>query len=119
VRIASADEVQQRLAGVSASLVLCGHTHHPRAMRSAAGQLIVNPGSVGLQAYDDAHPHAHVIETGSPDARYAVVERVQGRWVAMLIAVPYDHEPMARLAEQQGLPDWAHALRTGYMPRPA
>jgi predicted phosphodiesterase len=119
VRIASADEVQQRLAGVGASLVLCGHTHHPRAMRSAAGQLIVNPGSVGLQAYDDAHPHAHVIETGSPDARYAVVERVQGRWVAMLIAVPYDHEPMARLAEQQGLPDWAHALRTGYMPRPA
>jgi predicted phosphodiesterase len=117
VRIANPAEVQDRLAGVRAALVLCGHTHHPRALRSAAGQLIVNPGSVGLQAYDDEHPHFHVIENGSPDARYAIVERSGGGWTAALIAVPYDHAPMARLAEAGGLPDWAFALRTGWMPR--
>jgi len=119
VRLASADEVTQRLDGVRAPLVLCGHTHHPRAVRSAAGQLIVNPGSVGLQAYDDAHPHWHQIENGSPDARYAIVERGLGGWRAALICVPYDHESMARLADQRGQSDWAHALRSGYMPVPA
>jgi predicted phosphodiesterase len=117
VRLASGDEVQQRLAGVRAGLVLCGHSHHPRIVRSAAGQLIVNPGSVGLPAFDDEHPHPHVIENGAPDARYALVEQVHGRWQAELLAVPYDHAAMARLAEQRGQPDWAHALRTGYMPR--
>ena len=64
-------------------------------------------------------PRVHVIENGAPDARYAIVERVHGAWQAALLAVPYDHESMARLAEQRGQPDWAHALRTGYMPRPA
>ena len=116
VRVASADEVQQRLDGVTAPLLLCGHTHHPRILRSAAGQLLVNPGSVGLQAYDHDDPFLHLIENGSPDARYAIVERVHGAWQALLLAVPYDHEPMARLAEQRGQPDWAFALRTGYMP---
>ncbi len=119
VRLASAAEITQRLDGVRAPLVLCGHTHHPRMVRSAAGQLIVNPGSVGLQAYDDAHPHWHQIENGSPDARYAIVERNPAGWSAALISVPYDHEPMARLADQRGQPDWAHALRSGYMPGPA
>jgi predicted phosphodiesterase len=117
VRLASADEVRERLAGVSAALVLCGHSHHPRIVRTASGQLVVNPGSVGLPAYDDEHPHWHVIENGAPDARYAVVERVGGRWHAALLAVPYDHESMAALAEQRGEHDWAYALRTGYMPR--
>jgi hypothetical protein len=116
VRAASADELQQRLAGVRTALLLCGHTHHPRCLRTATGQLLVNPGSVGLQAYDHDQPFLHRIENGSPDARYAIVEQVQGAWQAMLLAVPYDFEPLARLAEQRGQPDWAHALRTGWMP---
>jgi diadenosine tetraphosphatase ApaH/serine/threonine PP2A family protein phosphatase len=119
VRLARAEEVQQRLGSVRAALVLCGHTHHPRAVRCPGGQLVVNPGSVGLPAYDDDHPHWHVIENGAPDARYAVVERVAHGWAASLIAVPYDFEPMARLAQRRGQSDWAHALRTGYMPRTA
>jgi hypothetical protein len=31
--------------------------------------LAANPGSVGLPAFDDTHPHPHVVETGSPHAR--------------------------------------------------
>lgn len=119
VRLARAEEIEQRLGGVDAALLLCGHTHHPRAVRSASGQLIVNPGSVGLPAFDDDRPCWHVIENGAPDARYAIVERGAMGWVASLIAVPYDFEPMARLAAQHGQTDWAHALRTGYMPRVA
>jgi hypothetical protein len=57
-----------------------------------------------------------VVETGSPDARYAIVERGDGGWTSLLVAVPYDHAAMAELARQRRRPDWEHALRTGYMP---
>ena len=56
VRPATPEEVQSRLGAVRHSLVLCGHTHVPR-MAQREGTLIVNPGSVGLQAYDDPHPY--------------------------------------------------------------
>lgn len=76
---------------------------------------MVNPGSVGLPAYDDATPYFHVIETGSPDAHYALVERIKDRWIASLVSVPYNYEPMVKLAHARGYPDWAQALATGYM----
>jgi hypothetical protein len=106
-------EIDARLGPVDAQLVACGHTQVPRVVRASGGQLIVNPGSVGLQAYDDIHPHPHVVETGSPDARYAVVERRATGWTAMLVSVPYDHAGMAALAMANGRPDWAAALATG------
>jgi hypothetical protein len=79
------------------------------------GQVIVNPGSVGIQAYFGHHPIPHTVELGSPHARYALVEQRAGGWVAELIAVPYDWESMAQLAEQRDQPDWARALRSGYV----
>ena len=96
-------------------LIACGHTHLPRSVRSSTGQLIVNPGSVGLQAFADTHPYPHIIENGSADARYAIVEKRNGHWVPALIAVPYDHASVAPLARQRGLNDWARALQTGYI----
>jgi len=116
-RAATIAEVDERLADVEAALVVCGHTHVPRVVRSSAGQLIVNPGSVGLQAFDDDLPFFHTAETHAPDARYAIAEKVDGVWIADLIAVPYDHEPMARLAETRNRPEWAQALRTGSIDR--
>jgi predicted phosphodiesterase len=115
VRLATAPEITARLNGEHAPVIACGHTHMPRAVRLGAS-LLLNPGSVGLQAYGDDHPVAHVVETGSPDARYALIEQHGGHWHVAHIAVPYDHESMAQLAQQRGRPDWAHALRTGYMP---
>lgn len=113
VRCASQTEIGERCGNVDADMILCGHTHVPRAVRSPAGQLIVNPGSVGLPAYEDFHPYPHVIETGSPDARYAVVERRGGEWFAELVCVPYAHASMARLARSRHRQDWANALATG------
>jgi hypothetical protein len=84
-------------------------------LRTAAGQLLVNPGSVGLQAYEWDRPFPHRIENGAPDAHYAIVERAHGQWQAQLLAVPYDHESMALLAQARGMADWVHALRTGTM----
>lgn len=117
LRAAAADEVAARLGEVRAALVCCGHTHTPRLLRSRRGQLLLNPGSVGLPAYDDALPFPHAVENGAPDARYAIAERgADGRWSAELLAVPYDHEAMAVLAEQRARPEWAHALRWGRLP---
>ncbi len=85
MRAASAAEVAERLGAVSAPLVLCGHTHMPRLARSGA-TLVVNPGSVGLPAFDDTNPYPHRMETGSPHARWALVERSAAGWQARLIA---------------------------------
>ena len=114
VRAATAAEVQTRLGATSAKLIVCGHTHLPRVVVSKDGRLIVNPGSVGLPAYDDVTPFPHVIETGSPHARYAMLEESGGDWGVALVAVPYEHERMAALAQRNGRPEWAHALLTGY-----
>lgn len=114
VRAARPDEIHARLGAQASPLVACGHTHIARSVR-ISNQLIVNPGSVGLPAYDDSHPMHHVVETGSPDARYAMVEKQGSSWNVALLSIPYDYEPMARLAAQRGRQEWAHALRTGYM----
>lgn len=115
-RAATQAEIDARISDVDAALVACGHTHVPRVARASGGPLIVNPGSVGLPAYDDIHPYPHAVETGSPHARYAIAEQRDGGWSARLVAVPYDHISMAALALANGRPDWAHALATGRMP---
>jgi predicted phosphodiesterase len=99
----------------ASSLILCGHTHMPRRMLLDDGRLIVNPGSVGLQAYDDAHPYYHRMENGSPHARYAIVERKASGWTAMPIAVAYDWDAAAALAARNGHHGWVHPLRTGFV----
>lgn len=114
VRVASPAEVRARLGGIRTAVVACGHTHVPRSVRSPDGQLIVNPGSVGLPAFDDDHGGYHVVENASTDARYALIEKGARGWTTQLVSVPYDHEAMARLAGRRGFKDWEHALRTGY-----
>lgn len=115
-RPATPGEVEARAGAADARLILCGHTHLARTYRRANGALIVNPGSVGLPAYDDLHPFPHMMESGGPQARYAIAERgADGMWSAELIAVDYDAESAAATAERRGRPDWAIALRTGRM----
>lgn len=117
-RAATPDEIEAKSGNEAAALILCGHTHMPRVHRRRGGGLIVNPGSVGLPAYDDDRPFPHAMESGSPQARYAIAERgADGRWTATLMTVDYDHEAAARTAEARGRPDWAVALRTGRMGR--
>lgn len=114
-RAATYAEVLERAGEARASLILCGHTHVPRSVLLEDGRLVVNPGSVGLQAYADDHPFPHKAENGTPHARYAIVERSGGGWAVEQYAVPYDWEAAALVAERHGRPEWAVALRTGRM----
>ena len=105
--------IRPRMDGIgSASLVLCGHTHTPRIV-AVDGVLVVNPGSVGMPCYRDRGAVAHVMETGSPLARYAIAERGKAGWAAELHGVPYDYEVAAQQAEAFGFPAFAHSARTG------
>ena len=127
VRAATSSELGERASqtppgsartGLAASLILCGHTHVPRAMSLPNGPLVVNPGSVGLQAYDDLHPLPHVIENGSPDAHWALVERDRrGAWHVQLRTTPYDWRVAAERAQANGRGDWADALASGFVGR--
>lgn len=119
IRPATAEEVSLRLGDESRqahSLILCGHTHVPRVLQ-CGHSLVVNPGSVGLPAYDDNHPYRHVVENGAPHARYALVEKTAQGWRVDLRAVPYDHMAAAKTALGRGRADWAHALATGWARR--
>ncbi len=115
VRMASRETIEKAADGVTQSLILCGHTHIPRAVRLPDGRMIVNPGSVGSPGYRDVVPYPHVMQTGTPDASYAVMELANGNWRVTFRQVPYDHEAMAALARQNGRPELATVLATGWV----
>lgn len=110
-REASEAEMSERAGGRSEALILCGHTHLPRIVALEGGRTVANPGSVGLQAYDDDHPERYRVENGDPLARYAIVDGT----AVTLRAIDYDHDTAARRAEANGNASWAIALRTGRM----
>jgi predicted phosphodiesterase len=118
LRPASLRSIEERTGNCDASLILCGHSHIPRLAHLRSGQIIVNPGSVGIQAYEGNHPGPHVVEIGSPHARYAVAQESSKGWVVEFIAVPYDWDAAAQLAQQRGREDWVRALRTGFVRAP-
>lgn len=101
-------------APVSAQVLLCGHTHLPRIVQLATGAVVLNPGSVGLPAYDDVTPVPHVVQSGDPAARFAVMARGQQGWDISLHRVAYDTGRMVALALAHNRADWAQPLKTGW-----
>lgn len=106
---ATDEEVAARAGPVSEALIWCGHTHISARRTLADGRVVANPGSVGLQAFDDDRPYAYVVENGDPRARYAIVEvgRVELRTVA------YDHRAAVNKAQHEGFDSWARWLGSG------
>jgi predicted phosphodiesterase len=110
------EDVEAAATDVPASLILCGHTHIPRVVRLRDGRMVVNAGSVGCPGYQYANPVPHTMQTGTPDACYAILERtLLHRWSVTFRYVPYDHTAMANLARRNGFPEWASALATGWV----
>ena len=107
------DRLMTRLEPVTQPVILCGHDHSPHSVRLPDNRLIVNPGSVGLQAYTDDVPYPHIMETGTPDARYSIVQKKNANWQTENIIVEYDRESAALRASANGREDWARWLRTG------
>ncbi len=113
--LASREVIESRLES-RPRLLLCAHSHIPRIV-AVNGTTIVNPGSVGLQAYGDTKPHPYRVEIGSPHARYAVLDQAGASWRVTFRTVEYDWEAASAIAREAERPDWAHALATGYVLR--
>jgi predicted phosphodiesterase len=116
LRLAAPAEIEERLGGTRLPSLLCGHTHTPRVVVLADHTLIVNPGSVGLPAYyDDDFSKPHVVETGSPHARYAILEKIDRSLRVEIVALEYDFPRAAEQARKNGRLDWEVGLKTGFM----
>ena len=98
------DYIVSAAHGVDYPILLCGHTHLARSVRLCDGRRIINPGAVGIQ-----------LVHGSPDARYAIIERRDGKWSTSLRVVEYDHNGAAAQAIGNGFAPWAEALTTGWV----
>jgi predicted phosphodiesterase len=101
------------LRGTRQEVVLCGHSHIARTVWLPDGRLVVNPGSVGIPAYDHDLPYSHIMEAGSPHARYAILARQPGGWSVEHIALPYPWREAAAVARRNGRADRARWIETG------
>jgi predicted phosphodiesterase len=112
-RRSSDGETSARLNGIEAPVILCGHDHRQADRRLPDGRLVVDPGSVGLQAYTDETPHPHAMEEGSPHARYSVLTRSGGDYAVDHRTISYDWDSAASMAEENGRSDWSEWLLAG------
>jgi diadenosine tetraphosphatase ApaH/serine/threonine PP2A family protein phosphatase len=106
-------EILRLVKSVRHPVIVCGHSHIPRLVSLANGQMIVNPGSVGLPAYSDDSPVRHAMETYSPHASYAILTKTGKGWDVSFEKVAYDYEPVSRSAASLGRNDWDRGIATG------
>jgi predicted phosphodiesterase len=107
--------IVELLGTVSEPVILCGHAHIPRMVQLGGGQLVVNPGSVGVPAYDDNTPVKHFMESYAPHASYVVLEESCPGWAVSFHKVPYVWDQAAKQACDLGREDWARGIKTGRM----
>ena len=105
--------IQQELVGVEQAVIVCAHSHVPRTVWLPSNQLVVNPGSVGIPAYDEELPYPHVMEAGSPHARYAILTPGAADWQVEHVALAYAWHMPAAVARQRERPDRARWIETG------
>jgi putative phosphoesterase len=106
-------EIMRLMKSVRHPVIVCGHTHIPRLVTLANGQMIVNPGSVGLPAYSDDAPVAHTMETYSPHASYAILTKTGAGWNVSFHKVAYTYGLATQCAASLGRNDWARQIATG------
>ncbi|MCL6605477.1 MAG: metallophosphatase family protein [Paenibacillus sp.] len=110
------EQLTEELQSINQQIIFCGHSHVYHSMSLPEGKLVVNPGSVGLPAYQDEEPFPHTMESGTPYASYCICRRdliEEESWNIEHILVKYDWNEAAAQAEQNGRLDYAHPIRTG------
>ena len=113
VALQRAEHIAAQVHTIGAAVIVCGHSHVPRTVGLPDGRLIVNPGSVGIPAYADRVPVPHVMEAGSPHARYAVLTQQAAGWRVEHVAVGYAWQHAAAVARRHGRPDRAAWIESG------
>ena len=98
---------------ITSTFVICGNSCLPRCTTLSSGQIVINPGSVGLQAFKSDTPSSHIIENSTPDASYVILTVEENTYAVEPVRVVYDYEKAALKAEENNRNDWAYSLRTG------
>lgn len=111
----TAEQLTEELRDIDEQFVFCGHTHVFYSMDLLDGKRVVNPGSVGLPAFEEEEPYPHVMESGTPYASYCLCRRndEENGWSVEHRLVKYDWDRAASIAAGNGRQDYAAAIRTG------
>lgn len=107
------EDILKLVNGISQNIIFCAHTHIPRVVYLPNNKIVINPGSVGLPAYEDTLPIYHKMESGSPYANYTIVTKKKDDWMIEQILIPYSREAAIIQSEKNGRTDWVKALQTG------
>ncbi len=107
------NKILEIIDDIESKFVMCGNSCLPRCINLSSGQIAINPGSVGLQAFKSNSPSKHIIENNTNDASYVMLTVEDQDYGIELIKVAYDYEKAALKAEENSREDWAYSLRTG------
>lgn len=107
------EEIYNEIKGISQKIICCGHSHTFNLIYLTSGQIVVNPGSVGLQAYDDDIPIYHKIETGYNKASYCVIKKEKNQYIFDKILITYDWKSASKYALKNNHKKWAKWLSYG------
>lgn len=106
------NKIEAHLKGIESKIILCGHSHTNRLIKTT-NRLIINPDSVGLQAYDDKLPVYHKMESFSNLAQYIIREVDGGELKVEQISIQYEYEKAVKCAANNNRMDWAHWIKYG------
>ncbi len=112
IAIKEAQEIDEILKDIQQEIIACGHSHVSRIIKTS-NKLVINPGSVGLPAYDDELPIPHKMENFNPHANYTILTLSEEPIKIENVSIAYDYEPAANVAEKNERKDWAKWIRTG------
>lgn len=112
VTIKDNQKIDKILKNIEQKIVICGHSHVSRIVETD-NKIIINTGSIGLPAYDDDLPILHKMENFDSHARYSILRPTKNSVNIEQIAISYDYEEAARMAEKNKRNDWAKWIRTG------
>lgn len=108
-------DIMNLVKEIPQNIIFCGHSHLSDIVYLPNGKVIVNPGSVGLPAYEEEEPFYYKMESGTPFANYTIVEKRDGRWIFEQINITYDVTDEIKQSEKLNRPDWACALKFGHV----
>lgn len=100
------------LKNIKQKVILCGHSHIAKLIELKNGQIMINPGSVGLQAYSDDMPK-HKVENNNAFASYAILEKNNTDYKVNFIKIIYKKEKAIKQSNKNNRKDWAYALKYG------
>lgn len=86
----SDEEIIKLTDNIEAPFIFCGNSYNPNYHRLNTGQIVINPGSVGLQK----------------EASYSILTIEDNQYNLEQINVAYDYEKAANKAKENGKTDW-------------